>query len=96
MSDIPASHHPQAAAAALAVCNRHGQSCSAACDMCRTEYSRMITAFEAAGLHLVPTKPTAAMKERVAENGGAQAVAWALAAWPDMLAGAKEAADGAP
>jgi len=35
---------------------------------------------------LVPREPTAEMKKAVMQNGGMQAVAYALAAWPDMIA----------
>ncbi|MFG1332069.1 hypothetical protein V5F41_12555 [Xanthobacter autotrophicus] len=43
------------------------------------------------GWMLVPVKPTEEMKARVRENGGPQALAYALAAWPDMLASAPPA-----
>ena len=44
---------------------------------------------------VVPREPTEAMKQRVIAAGGVQAWAWALAAWPDMLAAApaQEASD---
>ena len=43
------------------------------------------------GYALVPVKVTHAMKNAVRANGGNQAVAYALAAWPDLLAAAPPA-----
>lgn len=41
---------------------------------------------EAAGLRVVPVVLTQQQKARVRDNGGETAVAWATAAWPDLLA----------
>ena len=43
------------------------------------------------GLAVVLVEPTEEMKQHFASNGGRQALAWALAAWPAMLAAAQEA-----
>lgn len=42
---------------------------------------------------LVPVKPTQEMKLRVNDNGGPGALAWAMAAYPDMLAAAPSPAE---
>lgn len=44
-----------------------------------------IAALVVAGWKLVPMKMTEAMKDRVRKRGGPQALAYALAAWPDLL-----------
>lgn len=45
----------------------------------------VLAAFDAAGVVCVPVEPTAKMKERVHSLGGPQALAYALAAYPDLL-----------
>lgn len=44
---------------------------------------------------LVPVRPTQDMKLRVNDNGGPGALAWAMAAYPDMLAAAPLASEDA-
>ena len=46
------------------------------------------------GWQAAPTKVSDAMKRRVLDAGGPQALAWAVAAWPDMLAASDAEARG--
>ena len=46
----------------------------------------VLAALDNAGLVVVPREPTKEMLNIVRGNGGTSALAWALAAWPDMIA----------
>jgi hypothetical protein len=55
-------------------------------DFAQVMGERFLAAIEDAGSRVVPMVLTKLQKERVLANGGETAVAWATAAWPDLLA----------
>lgn len=59
-------------------------------DICAPALTALLSELDAAGWQLVPKVLTEYQIETVRENGGNQAVAYLMAAWPDLLAAAPD------